>query len=115
MRIVHYMDAVRLSDGAIRNTYQVKIRNMEARPREVEVSLAGIPGVLWDEHGSRQAGARSLHVTVDPDKVTKLHLFVAAPAAGPQRTEIAFTVRALDREGGGDTDHSFFERPEAQP
>ena len=107
--------SVRLSDGAIRNTYQVKIRNMEARPRSVEVSLAGIPGVVWDEHGSREAGARSLRVTIEPDRVTKLQLFVAAPAAGPQRAEISFTVRALDREGGSDTDHSFFERPEAQP
>jgi cytochrome c oxidase accessory protein FixG len=106
---------VRLSDGAIRNTYQVKIRNMEARPREVEVSLAGIPGVMWEENGSRAGAGHSLHVTVEPDKVTKLQLFVAAPAAGPQRTNVTFLVRALDREGGSDTDHNFFERPEPQP
>jgi cytochrome c oxidase accessory protein FixG len=105
---------VRLSDGDIRNTYQIKIRNMEARPREVEVSLAGLPGVLWDEHGSRHTAGRFLRLTVGADKVTKLQLFVAALGAGPQRSDVAFSVRALDREGGGDTDHSFFERPEAQ-
>lgn len=106
---------VRLSDGEIRNTYQVRIRNMEARPRVVEVSLAGIPGLLWAENGSRQTAGHSLRIQVEPDKVTKLQLFVAAPPAGPQRTDVTFSVRALDREGGGDTDHSFFERPEAQP
>ena len=105
---------VRLSDGTIRNTYQVKIRNMEARPRDVEISLAGLDGVLWDERGSRQGAARSLRVTVEPDKLAKVQLFVAAPAAGPERTNISFSVRALDREGGGDTDYSHFERPEAQ-
>ncbi|MCW3849498.1 cytochrome c oxidase accessory protein CcoG [Sphingomonas sp. LB-2] len=103
---------VRLSDGDIRNTYQVKIRNMEARPREVEVSLAGIQGLLWDEHGSRATAGHSLRLRVEPDKVAKVQLFVAALADGPPRTDISFSVRALDREGGGDTDHSFFERPE---
>ena len=105
---------VRLSDGTIRNTYQVKIRNMEARPRDVEISLAGLDGVLWDERGSRQGAARNLRVTVEPDKLAKVQLFVAAPAAGPERTNISFSVRALDREGGGDTDYSHFERPETQ-
>ncbi|SEN28175.1 cytochrome c oxidase accessory protein FixG [Sphingomonas gellani] len=103
---------VRLSDGTIRNTYQVKIRNMEARPRLVEVSIAGAPGILWDEHGERTGAGRSVRLRVEPDKVAKAQMFVAADAAGAPRADMTFTVRALDAEGGEATDTSFFERPE---
>jgi len=104
---------VRLSDGAIRNTYVVKVRNMEARPRAVEVSIAGIDGVIWSDHGTRDTAGKALRLTVDPDKVAKQQVFVAANAVGPQRSNLQFNVRALDREGGSATDDSFFERPEA--
>ncbi len=104
---------VRLSDGSIRNAYMVKIRNMEARPRTVEISLGGVPdAVLWNEEGSRETAARSVRMTVPADKVAKTQMFVAVPAQGPQRSDIAFTVRALDAEDGSATDKSFLERPE---
>lgn len=104
---------VRLSDGTIRNTYQVKVRNMEARPREVEIAIDRGPGVLWDEHGDRKTAGRSIRMTVDADRVAKARLFVAAPAAGPQREDVLFTVRALDSQGERAVDDSYFERPEA--
>ena len=34
----------RLSDGDLRNAYTVHVRNMEERPRQVELSLEGLPG-----------------------------------------------------------------------
>lgn len=103
---------VRLSDGQIRNTYQVKIRNLEARPREVEVTMTGVPGVIWTEGGNRDGASRSVRLRLEADKVAKERIFVAAPEAGPQRAEISFTVRALD---GGETatTSNYFERPEA--
>ncbi|WP_395614359.1 cytochrome c oxidase accessory protein CcoG [Allosphingosinicella sp.] len=102
---------VRLSDGAVRNGYTVKIRNMELRPRNVRITLEGLPGaVMWTETGSREAGGRSLDATVPPDALQKLRIFVAAPA-GEERREVAFTVRALDAEGGGDRVAVTFEGP----
>ena len=102
---------VRLSDGAVRNGYTVKIRNMELRPRNVRITLEGLPGaVMWTETGSREAGGRSLDATVPPDALQKLRIFVAAPA-GEERREAAFTVRALDAEGGGDRVAVTFEGP----
>ena len=102
---------VRLSDGAVRNGYTVKIRNMELRPRNVRITLEGLPGaVMWTETGSREAGGRSLDATVPPDALQKLRIFVAAPA-GEERREAAFTVRALDAEGGGDRVAVMFEGP----
>lgn len=104
---------VRLSDGSIRNAFELKVRNMQNRPREVEVTVGGVPGaVIWSGDGSRSEGASSLRMKLPADQVAKTRLFVAAPGSGPTRTELTFSVRALDEEGGQDTQASFFERPE---
>lgn len=103
---------VRLADGDIRNNYTVGIRNMENRPRSMEIAIEGAPdAVLWGEQGNREAAGRSVRVTAPADAVTKVRLFVAGPGAGAQREDLRFSVRALDAEGGSDSDMSFFERP----
>ncbi|MFA7440916.1 MAG: 4Fe-4S dicluster domain-containing protein [Sphingomonadaceae bacterium] len=104
---------VQLSDGGVRNNYEVKIRNMQNRPREMELGISGVDGaVMWDEHGSRDRGSSSVHLTVPPDQVAKTRVFVAAPGDGPERTEIVFTARALDDRAGEASDISHFERPQ---
>ena len=102
---------MRLSDGAVRNGYTVKIRNMELRPRDVRVTLEGLPGaVMWAEGGRRETGTRSIDATVPADALQKLRIFVAAPA-GEERRQAAFAVRALDAEGGGARVEVTFEGP----
>ncbi|UUL84045.1 cytochrome c oxidase accessory protein CcoG [Sphingomonas sp. S1-29] len=103
---------VQLSDGSIRNTYTVKIRNMETRPRRVEIAIDGEPALLWDERGSRETAGRAVQLAIDPDQVTKTQLFVAAPGDGPQHSDLRFTVRALDGDHASASDDSRFERPE---
>lgn len=103
---------VRLSDGAIRNAYTVKLRNMEARPRAMEIGLFNLPGArLWAEGGSREQAGATVRTTVPADSVAKLRLFLLMPASGPTRQDFDFTVRALDREGGRDSEPARFERP----
>jgi cytochrome c oxidase accessory protein FixG len=103
---------VRLSDGAIRNAWTVKIRNMEERPRTMEIGLSGLPGArLWTDAGSREGAAATLRTNVPADALAKLRIFVTAPGGGQGRQDFTFTVRALDREGGGDTTAARFERP----
>ena len=103
---------VRLSDGAIRNAYTVKIRNMEARPRTMEVGVAGLTGArLWTDAGSRETAAATVLTEVPADSLAKLRIFVTAPGAEQGRRDFAFTVRATDSEGGGDTTAARFERP----
>ena len=103
---------VRLSDGAIRNAYTVKLRNMETRRRDVEVRVAGLPGAkIWTDAGSREKASDAVRAAVAADSVTKLRLFLTLPAVGPARQDFRFIVRALDREGGGDSEDARFERP----
>src|SRR3546814_13862741 len=62
---------VQLSDGAIRNDYTLKLRNMELRPRRVEVAIDGLHGArLWIDGGSRETARQSLVMPLDRDRVT---------------------------------------------
>lgn len=104
---------VRLSDGSIRNAYLLKLRNMQARPRRMEVALEGLPGaVMWAEGQNRNLAARTLTMTVAADQVAKQRLYVVAPTEGPEKTDITFTVRALDDASEQARDSDYFTRPE---
>jgi len=103
---------VTLSDGSIRNNYTVKVRNMEARPRDVTLHINGLPdGVVWSADGSRETAGQSVSVSVAPDSVQKVRLFVAAPVKGPESTEFSISAHASSGEDKGDTDSVQFERP----
>jgi cytochrome c oxidase accessory protein FixG len=106
---------VQLSDGAIRNNYTVKVRNMETRPREVELVVKGLPGaVAWTSTGSREGAEQSVRVSVAPDSVQKVRLFIAAPAEGPARSDFEISAKALTGNERGDSDDVRFERPGAE-
>ena len=107
---------VQLSDGAIRNNYTLKLRNMELRPRTIEVTLSGLPGArLWIEGGARETARQSLRMSLAPDRVTSARLFIVAPGAGPARQEFTIAVRALDDDPRGDSETIQFDRPGTEP
>ena len=102
---------VQLSDGHVRNNFTVKLRNMEARPREMSVNLNGLPGaVMWGEGGSRETAKRSVRTTVPADALAKLPIFVAAPGSGEEQQSFAFSVRSIDGLES-DSTKAVFERP----
>ena len=103
---------VRLSSGDIRNSYIVKVRNMEQRPRAVEITVSGLAGAtLWSDTASRTRATRTIQLTVPADQVRPVQLFVAAPAPGPEHSAIDFTVRALDTDGAAARQSTRFNRP----
>jgi len=102
---------VQLSDGAVRNGFTVKLRNMQSRPRAMEIRLQGLPGgVMWTEGGSRDAAGSVIRAIVPADALAKLPIFVAAPGGGQARQKFVFAVRAAD---GAESDsvEAAFERP----
>ncbi len=104
---------VRLSDGAIRNTYMLKIRNMESRPRRFILRVDGLPGaVMWGAGSDRGSASDTLSIAAGADKVTPLRLFVAASGTGPTSTEIGLAIRATDADGTSARTATIFERPE---
>ena len=106
---------VRLSDGHIRNSYTIKVRNMENRPRTVEIGIDGLPdAIMWTAEGTRDTGGRTVKIETPADAVAKTRIFVATPAEGEPRQEIFFTVRGLDATGGTDRDNVYFDREVAK-
>jgi len=105
---------VQLSDGSIRNNYTVKVRNMETRQRKVALVIKNFPGaVAWTTTGSRETASDRIELSVAPDTVQKVRLFVVAPAEGPARTDFDIQAEALTGNEKGDSDSVRFERPEA--
>jgi len=108
---------VRMSDGAIRNAYTVKLRNMESRPRTVRIAMEGAPQArMWPGEETRAQARRALEVKLAPDAVTKLRVFVVVPpetAASPAgREEFSLSVQGLDDDRVSDTEELVFERGE---
>ncbi|MBC2661136.1 cytochrome c oxidase accessory protein CcoG [Novosphingobium flavum] len=101
-----------LSDGAVRNAWTLKLKNMERRPRAMRVALEGLPGaVMWSDAMGRDQAARSLDMTVAADSVLPLRVYVAAPP-GTAEHGFHFVLTALDAEGGGDRTETRFDAPE---
>ena len=101
-----------LSDGEVRNAYTVKLRNMESRPRRMEIGLEGLPGALmWSDDMPRSAAARALVREVAADRAEPVRVYVVAPA-GTAAQDLRFTLRALDADGGSDVHETRFDAPE---
>ena len=77
------------SDGSIRNGYTVRILNMIAAPREIQVSIEGLPDATMKINGINQPPARAFTVSVEPDEATTLKVFVTL--AGDKVT-VVFSV-----------------------
>lgn len=101
-----------LSNGEVRNDYTIKLRNMEARPRPMSVSLEGLPGaVMWTDEMGRESAARELQFTVAPDQTKPVRVYVVAPQ-GTEEEEFTFVLAARDRGAGGDRAETRFDAPE---
>jgi cytochrome c oxidase accessory protein FixG len=101
-----------LSNGEVRNDYTIKLRNMEARPRPMSVTLEGLPGaVMWTDEMGRESASRELQFTVAPDQTKPVRVYVVAPQ-GTEEEEFTFVLAARDREAGGDRAETRFDAPE---
>ncbi len=102
---------VNLSDGSVRDSFTLKLRNMESRPRSMTVTLSGAPGLrMWSEEQSRAQAARALEVRVAPDQVRKLRVFVVGTAEGPAREPFTFVLTAEGQKKERAQEQATFER-----
>lgn len=104
-----------LSSGEIRNAYAVRWKNMEGRPRKMDLTLEGVPGaVMWSEDMGKGAAARNLTRVIPADTTEPLRIYVVAPS-GTGEQKLGFTLRALDAEGGTVSYETRFDAPTSQP
>jgi len=86
---------VRLHDGSIRNGYTLKITNRSFGPQSFAVGLSGIRDATLKTPGE-SASTGLLTVTVEPDEVRAVRVFVSAPARSLPATNlpVAFTIKS---------------------
>lgn len=103
-----------MSSGELRNAYTVKLRNMEGRPRLMELTLEGVPQAeMWSGDMGRKDASRRIVRNVAADQTEPLRIYVVAPAGTPEQN-LGFTMRALDADGGQVYYATRFDAP-AQP
>ncbi|MEI6485238.1 MAG: cytochrome c oxidase accessory protein CcoG [Sphingomonadales bacterium] len=92
---------VTLSDGQVRNGWTLKFRNMESRPRRVDLAMTGLPdALLWTDAMDRRAAGRHVAVALAADATTRLHLYVAAPKRVSGETPFTLTATPRDAVPG---------------
>jgi cytochrome c oxidase accessory protein FixG len=97
---------VTMSDGTIRNTYDVRLRNKHGEERPFNLSLTGDPAMLLEIEG-----VDGQTVTVAPDTAQLVRVYItAAPDTGPARTDtsaVRIWVEDLDSGERAYKDTSF--------
>ena len=100
-----------MRDGSVRNNFTVKLRNMESRPRQMRVTMAGLAGgAMWTDSMPADQAARMLEFTVPADETQSLRVYVVAPD-GTATQDFAFNLLALDEQGESDVAETRFEAP----
>jgi cytochrome c oxidase accessory protein FixG len=87
---------VTLSDGSIRNGYDVKLLNMTPMPRTVTLRLEGLTDATMTLAGSSDAPLETLTVDLEPDKVLPLRLYVRRPADAGAPIDFAVVIESQD-------------------
>ena len=100
-----------MRDGSVRNAYTLKLRNMESRPREMEIAIEGLPGaVFWTDTIRREDARDRQVVEVNADAIKPVRAYVLAPS-GIEGQPFAFTVTSLDEQRETDTAETLFTAP----
>jgi cytochrome c oxidase accessory protein FixG len=102
MSIIHDRNPmyVRLSDGAIRNAYTIRIVNKRLKYRDFTVSVDGLPSTLVDFVGlPPRADGRQL-VTVGPDQTKEVRVVVTDYSATPPPPSTSILFKLIDIDSG---------------
>ena len=99
---------VMLSDGAVRNAYTLKLRNMEERPRTFRIATEGLAdGAIFTDEMDASDAVPAITTTVPADTTQRLRIYAVRPR-GSQPASFAFTMTAADKEGGIDRSETTF-------
>lgn len=105
---------VMLADGSIQNGYDVKILNMTQQPHDLVLSVEGLEGATLAGPGLSDQGAAQLHISVEPDLVLPLRLYVRSPQQNlPTQSDFTMVITSADGAMSVSAD-VHFEAPETE-
>lgn len=90
---------VQLSDGAVRNGFDVKILNMRPEPREVVLTIDGLPGAGMTLAGGSDEPTDTIVLDVEPDRVLPVRVYVRVGPDDLPATRETFTFIATSDDG----------------
>lgn len=90
---------VRLSDGSIRNGYEIKILNMMGKPRTFRVELKDLPGAQMSVASSEKDGGQTINLNVPADKLLSTKIYVRVPQEALPETKKKFSFIVSDVNG----------------
>jgi polyferredoxin len=90
---------VTLSDGSIRNGFTVKLLNMIPEPRTFTLSIEDLPGATMSIIGVDEPIEQSTEITVEPDKLKTLKVFVKLPRDRVTGPAVNFSFFVQDSAG----------------
>ncbi|MEL6710022.1 MAG: cytochrome c oxidase accessory protein CcoG [Pseudomonadota bacterium] len=101
-----------MKDGAVRNAFTLRLRNMEARPRDMEIALAGLPAgaVIWTDAIGRDQAAPTQSVNVPANETKIVRAYVIIPE-GATASDFAFELTSLDEQQEFDSEDVTFAMP----
>lgn len=103
-----------LKDGSVRNAYTLRLRNMQARPRDMEVALVGLPegAVMWTENITSENAARAQIIAVPANETKIVRAYITVPA-GSKADSFSFRLTSLAEDGEVDLAETKFSTPGA--
>jgi cytochrome c oxidase accessory protein FixG len=101
-----------MKDGSVRNAYTLRLRNMQARPRDLEVALVGLPqgAVMWTENVAATQAAPQQIVNVPANETRIVRAYVTIPA-GTAAESFSFRLTSLAEDGEIDLAATNFTTP----
>ena len=106
-----------LKDGSVRNAYTLRLRNMESRPRDMEVALIGLPqgAVMWTEAVSMDDAAPAQVIAVPANETKVVRAYVMLPASASASVgAFSFRLTSLDEQRETDIAETTFAMPGAE-
>lgn len=83
-----------MSDGSVRNSYTLRVRNMVGYPRTIAVSLADLPGgVFWTDSIGKDQAAPAQTIEVPADQTRTFRAYVISDTNVGER-EFSFVLEA---------------------
>ncbi|TRD10875.1 cytochrome c oxidase accessory protein CcoG [Erythrobacter insulae] len=104
-----------MKDGAVRNAYTLRLRNMEGRPRDMELALIGLPkgSLMWTDRIRREDAAETQLLSVPADETRIVRAYVVVPE-GAAADDFAFRLTSIDKTQEQDISPTTFASPGAQ-
>lgn len=104
-----------LKDGSVRNAYTLRLRNMEARPRDMEIAMLGLPkgAVMWTDAVSVENAApvQVISVPANETKIVRAYVMLPPGTDEDDSEHFAFRLTSLDEQGEQDIAETTFAQP----